>query len=163
MRLPCQAGIEHTRNARLTVFIAGIRCSHHVTPRLAPTARRPSYPPPPNTQYRRGILMRTARRAGDACSSTAAKYPSKSRYSRLRPSRVPVGMTVPSPVHRPHNLRHVVPRAVGQCAHPPELERPRVRRLDALSRRLGIPGAGYSMTGIFASQSSFEPPTSRMN
>ena len=42
-------------------------------------------------------------------------------------------------------------------------ERPRVRRLHPLRRSLGTPSAGYSMTGIFASQSSFEPPTSRMN
>ena len=61
-----------------------------------------------------------------------------------------------------HDLRDVVPRTVGQGAHTPDLERPRVRRLHPLRRRLGTPTAGYSMTGIFASQSSFKPG-SRMN
>ena len=39
--------------------------------------------------------------AGAACSSTAAKYPSKSRYRRLR-LLLPAVRTGTLPVHRPH-------------------------------------------------------------
>ena len=126
-------------------------------------ADRPAQPRPENAAQLVDRAHRIDRDLGVHRVRDPALHPHVERRALAHqgdPGTAPPRLVHPGPRPHPVTLRRRVRR---DHAGPRLRVREHRHRAPVQRRRLGTPGAGYSMTGICASQGLFEPPGSRMN